>query len=159
MSTAWTLTFTAPLRDAAEDLAESVNGIAGAALQQALRPALAERGWGFCEPFAEDFGWFSDLAYTDEGKRVAVALATGPEGETRPDGGAEDDRWRVVISMDLGMFAKTKARRSAAFGRLAGDLHAACLAIGATGIVWEEGGPLAVTPPAGPEADPPQKIV
>lgn len=143
MSTTWTLVFRNPaVRDRPETLTVAVNGTGGLTLQQTLRPGLARAGWAFGEPFAEDFGWMSDMAFEDEGKRIPLALCCYPEGETLADGRAEDDRWRVVFGMDIGLFPKTKARRTEAMRRLAAAIEAEIRATGGEALEWENG-PLA----------------
>lgn len=143
MVTTWTSVFELPgYADAPEELRRSPNGFAGASLQRALRRGLQLSGWDFCEAFAEDFGWYADTRVRNGGRSVAVSLVTYPEGQTRPDGGAEDDRWRVVISVDLGLFGPTRAHRLGLFRRLAADVQAECQALGARQLVWETGGPI-----------------
>jgi hypothetical protein len=143
MTTTWTLVFRNPaVRDQPGSLTEAVNGTGGLALQNTLLPGLAKAGWAFGEPFAEDYGWMSDMAFDDEGKKVALALVCYPESETLPDGRAEDDRWRVVFGMDIGLFPKTRARRTEAMARLARAVEAEIRATGGEALEWENG-PLA----------------
>ena len=141
--TTWTAVFTLPsIRDRPEDVATSINGLIGAELQRRLAPLLAQRGWEFVAPSPEDHGWHSEARTSDEGKDLIVPLVTCPElDEATPDGGALEDRWRVVIGLDLGLMPGTKARRLAMFHRLASDLDAACRTLGAQDVDWEVGGP------------------
>ena len=140
----WTAVFDGPgFRDTAAEVAQSINELIGADLQRAVRKGLASRGWSVSVAWPEDHGWESEAAYVDEGKEVAMTLVTSPEldGHT-PDGRALNDRWRVVVGMDVGMFPKTKAHRLAALQRLAADVQWACESAGAIDIVWEVGGPI-----------------
>ena len=140
MTTTWTLVFRNPgLRDRPETLAQAVNGTGGLALQHTLLPGLAKAGWAFGEPFAEDYGWMSEMAFDDEGKKVALALVCYPEVETLADGRARGDRWRVVFGMDIGLFPKTKARRTDAMIRLARAVEAEIRATGGEALEWENG--------------------
>ncbi|MBB3873508.1 hypothetical protein [Brevundimonas mediterranea] len=138
----WTAVFALPnLRDAPEDVAASLNGLIGADLQRKVRPLLAQSGWNFEEAWPEDHGWHSEAAVIDEGKTIVASFVTSPEVETvEPNDRAPDDRWRIVIGLDVGMFAKTKARRSDLLRALARDAETACCTAGARGFVWEYGG-------------------
>jgi hypothetical protein len=129
-------------RDTPKEVAESINDLIGADLQRAIRRGLLERGWSVSEAWPEDHGWDSEVSHVDEGKSLAITLVTSPEldGHTS-EGRAIADRWRVVFSMNVGMFPKTKTRRLALLSRFATDLQAACEAAGAKNIVWEVGGP------------------
>ncbi|RZJ44994.1 MAG: hypothetical protein EON87_08625 [Brevundimonas sp.] len=141
--TTWTAVFTLPsIRDRPEDVAASINSLIGGELQRRLAPLLRSQGWGFASPTPEDHGWHSEAQVSDDSKALIVPLVTCPElDEATPDGGALDDRWRVVIGMDLGLMPGTKARRLMMFRRLAADLDAACRTLGAQDIDWEVGGP------------------
>lgn len=141
--TTWTAVFTlSSIRDRPEDVAASINGLIGSELQRRLAPLLKPRGWEFVAPTPEDHGWHAEAQASDDGKVLIVPLVTCPElDEATRDGGALDDRWRVVIGMDLGLLPGTKARRLALFRRLASDLDAACRALGALDVDWEVGGP------------------
>jgi hypothetical protein len=138
----WTAVFTLPgLRDSSDEVAQSINGLVGASLQKKLHPQLASRGWNFGDAFAEDHGWHSEAAIFDDGKTIGVSLVTCPElDEAAPDGSALDDRWRIVVGLDLGMFSKTKTRRLQILTRLASDTETACRQLGAQSFVWEVGG-------------------
>lgn len=139
----WTAVFTlTSMRDRPEDVAASFDQLIGASLQRALHPGLQARGWAFGPAEAEDHGWHARAVVDDQGKPLGADLVTCPElDEATPDGGALDDRWRVVIGMDLGMLPGTRARRTLLMRRLAGDLQDGCHALGATDLVWEVGGP------------------
>jgi hypothetical protein len=130
------------MNDSPEEVVASINGLVGAELQRALRPLLCARGWDFNEAWAEDHGWDSEVAVSGDGKTFVLRLVTCPELDAAtPEGGALDNRWRVVIGGDLGLFPKTRAHRVNALQRLARDLHDACLSLGAQSLVWEVGGP------------------
>jgi hypothetical protein len=136
----WTATFTlADVQDAPDEMEASINGFIGAELQRRIRPLLIQKGWGFEEAVAEDHGWHASAALDDAGKRLTAGFVTGPELEATPDGRAPDDRWRVVIGLNIGLFSKTKARRIALMTRLARDVDEACRTLGAADIEWENG--------------------
>jgi hypothetical protein len=148
MSTIWTGVFVREgFHDTPEDRAEAVSGFAGAAVCRALTPALVGTGWPLGEPFAEDYGWRADCAVDDQGKQVVLALNVAPDedgpafaaGPPEPD--QPIDHWRIMIDMDLGLFAGTKARRTAVFRRFAADIESAALALGGRDFEWQEGGP------------------
>lgn len=148
MSTIWTAVFVLEgFLDTPEDQVESVNGFAGAAVCRALIPALAATGWSLGEPFAEDYGWRADCEIGDQGKRLILALNTAPNEDGPafvngpPDPHQPIDHWRVIIDMNLGLFAGTKARRTALFKRFAADVEQAAHDLGAHEFEWQQGGP------------------
>jgi len=139
----WTATFTLhTISDSPEEIAASLNGLIGGSLQRGLRPLLDGRGWKFGEAFPEDHGWDAEAEVLDAGKSVGLILVTSPEldGKTS-DGHALSDRWRIVVGMDVGLFAKTKTRRLAILRALAADADACCRQLGAADLEWEVGGP------------------
>ena len=139
----WTAVFTlASLRDTPEDVSRSIDGLIGADLQRKVGPRLVQAGWPFAEAWPEDHGWHAEATVKDEGGTILASFVTCPEiNPETPDERAPKDRWRIVIGLDVGLFPKTKARRSDILRALAGDIEAACRALGAGDIVWEFGGP------------------
>ncbi|MFT4253210.1 MAG: hypothetical protein QM608_12060 [Caulobacter sp.] len=136
----WTAVFTlSDIQDPPEEIEVAINGFIGAELQRRIRPLLVAKGWGFEAATAEDHGWHASAALDDDGKRITASLVTGPELEAAPDGRALEDRWRVVIGLDLGLLPRTKTRRTALMTRLARDVDDACRALGAVDMDWENG--------------------
>jgi len=138
----WTAVFRLPsVRDSSEDVAKSVNGLVGAQLQRELQPRLRSRGWEFQEAWPEDHGWHSEALVPNQPKAVGVSLVTVPElDRATPDGGALEDRWRVVIGIAAGWLPKTKTHRLEVLKELALGVEESCLQLGATEYVWEVGG-------------------
>lgn len=148
MSTIWTAVFVREgFQDTPEDQAEAVNDFAGAAVCRALVPALTAAGWPLGAPFAEDHGWRADCAIDDQGKRVVVGLTVAPDEDGpafangAPEPGQTIDHWRVAVDMDLGLFAGTKARRTALFKRFAVETERAAQTLGARDFEWQKGDP------------------
>jgi hypothetical protein len=141
--TIWSAVFTLQtVQDTAKDVSESLNGLIGADLQRQAKPLLAAAGWNFADAWPEDHGWASDAPVIDEGKTIGVSLVTSPELDDDASGGrAPNDRWRIAVGLDTGMFAKTKARRSELLRALARDVESVCTTLGAIELVWEIGGP------------------
>lgn len=139
----WTAVFTLEsLQDTPDEAAASLNGLIGADLQKKAKPILNAAGWDFVDAWPEDHGWHSEAAVIDEGKTVLATFVTSPELDAaEPDGRALNNRWRIVVGLDVGMFPKTKARRSDLLRTLARDAEAACLALGVRDMDWEYGGP------------------
>jgi hypothetical protein len=139
----WTAVFTLEtVRDAPKDVSESLNGLIGADLQRQAKPLLAAAGWNFSDAWPEDHGWASSAQVFDEGKSIGVLFVTSPELDQEvTDGRALNDRWRIVVGLDTGMFAKTKARRSELLRAITRDAENVCATLGASGLVWEVGGP------------------
>jgi hypothetical protein len=114
-------------------------------LQRQAKPLLAAAGWNFADAWPEDHGWASDAPVIDEGKTIGVSFVTSPElDDEASDGRAQNDRWRIVIGLDTGMFDKTKARRFELLRAIARDAENVCTTLRATGLVWEIGGPQAI---------------
>ena len=143
--TIWSAVFTLQnVQDTVKDVSESLNGFIGADLQRQAKPLLAAAGWNFADAWPEDHGWASDAPVIDEGKTIGVSFVTGPElVDEASDGRAPNDRWRIVIGLDTGMFVKTKARRFELLRAFARDAENVCTTLGATELVWEIGGPQA----------------
>lgn len=143
MTTKWTAVFVlSGMHDTPAEIDESVNGIAGAQLNLALRNELLSSGWDGWSVCAEDFGWYADTPVSDGKGRVTVVLITAPEFcETTPQGGAVDDRWRIQVCANLGWLSGTKARRMEVLRRFARDVHRACIKLGAEEFVWDGTGP------------------
>lgn len=141
--TIWSAVFTLQtVQDTAKDVSESLNGLIGADLQRQAKPLLAAAGWNFADAWPEDHGWNSDAPVIDEGKTIGVSFVTSPElDDEASDGRAPNDRWRIVIGLDTGMFDKTKARRFELLRAIARDVENVCTTLGASGLVWEIGGP------------------
>jgi hypothetical protein len=141
--TIWSVVFTLQtVQDTPEDVSESLNGLIGADLQRQAKPLLAAAGWNFADAWPEDHGWASDAPVIDEGKTIGVSFVTSPElDQEASDGRALNDRWRIVVGLDTGMFAKTKTRRFELLRAMARDAENVCLSLGASGLVWEVGGP------------------
>jgi hypothetical protein len=127
----WTAVFTLEsLQDTSQEAAASLNGLIGADLQKNAKPILNAAGWNFGDAWPESHGWHSGATVDDEGKTIVATFVTSPElDEAEPDGRAVNNRWRIVVGLDVGMFPKTKARRSDLLRTLARDID------------WEYGGP------------------
>jgi hypothetical protein len=140
----WTAVFRLPsVRDTPKDVSQSLNGLIGADLQRQAKPLLAAAGWDFADAWPEDHGWHSEASVIDDSKTIGVSFVTSPElDQADSDGRALNDRWRIVVGLDTGMFAKTKARRYELLRAIARDAENACVTLGANGLVWEVGGPL-----------------
>jgi hypothetical protein len=127
--------------DTAQDLLEAFNPFAGAELQRRFRPGMAEHGWALDVAFSEDFGWWADTDLDVNGKPMKVALVTCSEGDVTPDGGAEDDRWTVMVGGSLGLFPSTKRARRPVLNKFACDVEIVAKGLGATDFSWGQNAP------------------
>lgn len=108
----------------------------GQRLLTALAEAIRPGGWSFGAPFEEDHGWHAEALASDGKKATGVSLVIAP---SEGDESSTEHGWRVVIGINMGLFAGTKGRRHSLLLKLGRDVSEAIRVIGGRNVDWQNG--------------------
>ncbi|MGY6660941.1 MAG: hypothetical protein ACXIVO_01335 [Glycocaulis sp.] len=137
MTTTWTAVFEAdayptewPKRE------DALTPPDGQRMLNALAEALRTEGWGFGHPFEEDHGWHTEALASGGKKATGVSLVIAP---SEGDASSKEYGWRVVIGINMGLFAGTKGRRHSTLLTLGEHVSDAIRLIGGRDVNWQNG--------------------